>query len=70
MTRVNAKQRVLPIEWTDVLIENVPVVSATPLETLTARRFAQFMRRGNYNHATRSAAKQPRHMVQVLAQVS
>jgi hypothetical protein len=68
---VKAKKRMLPVEWTDVVIEDLPVVPApTALEALALKRLVHFMQRGNHNHATRSAANGPRRMVQVLEQIS
>jgi hypothetical protein len=68
---MKAKRRVVPVQWTDMTIEDLPVVSApSPLETLALKRLVRFMQRGNHNRVTRSAASGPRRMVQVLAQIS
>ena len=68
---MKAKKRALPVEWTDVVIEDLPVVSARgALEAFAVKRQVHFMQRGNHNRVTRSAANGPRRMVQVLAQIS
>jgi hypothetical protein len=66
---MKAKRTLLPVEWIDVVIEAVPIVSATPLEVLAAQRFARFMQKAP-SRVTRSAANPPRRMVQVLSEVS
>ncbi|HEX4265539.1 MAG TPA: hypothetical protein VH597_14480 [Verrucomicrobiae bacterium] len=66
---MKAKKTLLPVEWTDVVIEEVPVVSATPLEVLAVRRFVRFVQK-NPSRATRSAANPPGRMVQVLSEIS
>ena len=36
------KKTLLPVQWTDVAVEDVPIVSATALEILAVDRFVQF----------------------------
>jgi hypothetical protein len=59
----------LAVEWTDVAIENVPIVSATGLEVLAAKRFLHFVERSNHNRATRLMANAPQRMAQVFAEI-
>jgi hypothetical protein len=66
---MKAKRTLLPVEWTDVAIEALPIFSATPLEVLAVRRFARFMQK-RPSRVTRSAANHPRRTVQVLSEVS
>ena len=66
---MKAKKISLPVEWTDVVVEQVPVFSASALEVLAAARFVNFMQKGT-NRVTRSAANGPRRMVQVLSKIS
>jgi hypothetical protein len=66
---MKAKRTLLPVEWTDVVIENVPIMTAARLEAMAAGRLLHFVERGNHHHATRSPAKAPRHMVQVFGEI-
>jgi hypothetical protein len=66
---VKAKKRLMRVEWTDVFSEQVPVVSATPLEMLAAKRFVEFMQRGARSRATRSATNKPQRNAKVFTQV-
>ncbi|HWD93172.1 MAG TPA: hypothetical protein VG938_12580 [Verrucomicrobiae bacterium] len=66
---MKAKKTLLPVEWTDVVIEEVPVISPTALDVLAVQRFLRFVR-NRPSRVTRSAANGPRRMVQVLSSVS
>jgi hypothetical protein len=66
---MKAKKTLLPVEWTDVVIEEVPIVSAMPLEVLAVQRFVRFMQKSP-SRVTRSAGNGPRRMVQVLSEIS
>jgi hypothetical protein len=63
---MKTKKTLLPVEWTEAVIEDVPVTFASPLEVLAIRRLISFVRRSQ-DRATRPAANGC--AVQVFAQI-
>ena len=59
----------LPVEWTDVVIEDVPIGSAAAVECLAIGRFAGFVQKRG-SRVTRSAANGPRRMMQAYSHIS
>jgi hypothetical protein len=51
MVLVKAKKTLMTVEWREASIEEVPIVSATPLEILAVGRLLRFARQRNPNNA-------------------
>lgn len=62
---MKGKQR-LPVDWANGAPEEVPVVSATRLELLAAKRFVRFMRgRGAVQSAEKSVEQHDEALLQI-----
>ena len=61
------KKRVLvPVQWTDVVMERVPITGAALTAAAALSAESASLWRGNYTRATRFASGTPRRMSQVL----
>ena len=68
VAHVRIKKALLPIEWTNMVVEHVPIAAGALLaKSIHGRPARDLTERGNFSRATRLAASRPRRMVQVFA---